>query len=557
LLLFELKREPLRVQVPLEQFLRDGFPTDGDIMPENPRLRAANQAMEFKTELRYEGYGWAEFGEPLIRAGGPTVVTTDELGRTVAKMEVTEVPTSDSLVDGISGLSRDLFKSLDTGSGSCKLRVDCANGQFSASEHVSRNHNINLKKPSASIAFRCYRAQFDAAEVAAKYFRLPIWNFHGELRPAQWTPKTMHPLRLADDNPASPFELFGELGFVEYVSGYKEHIEAQKDGDCNPRVTAMMVGPTGGHATTWNDLRAWFPFDFLNLLGIASGSRVGAPWIEFFDAGGRLARRMHVQLGTTLYQSGQGFLNDVIHRGGLGCLLTCAAKSPEFQKSYLRVATNHLLLGIRDSQALEDKISHFTRALEALAEEYGLGTQYLLEAADDALRSRVKDVLKSARAGISSIAREQEAAGRTDIAASLRKVADRTLSNPANKDRDFGLTVLLLLDRFGLHDAAVVEVYYKSNPRTDGNKWHQILSSYRGLSQHGAAFQFSTGEHSAVEVFRLASHLADIAARIILKQLGYDGEYQHATAKWPDRKTTDWVTPTTPPIELGYGRGAE
>lgn len=513
--------------------------------------------MELKTELRYEGYGWAEFGEPLIRAGGPTVVTTDELGRTVATMEVTEVPTSDSLVDGISGLSRDLFESFNTGSGSCKLRVDCANGKFSASEHVFRNHNINLKKPSASIEFRSHRAQFDVADIAATFFLLPIWNFHGELRPSMRPPKVEHPLRLSDDNPASPFELFGELGFVEYVPGYKELLAAQKEGDRNPRVTAVMVGATGGHATTWDDLRAWFPFDFLNLLGFASGSRVGAPWIEFLDAEGRLARRMHVELGTNLYQCGQGFLNDVIHRGGLGCLVTCAAKSPEFQKTYLRVAMNHLLLGIRNSQALEDKISHFTRALEALAEEYGLGTQYLLEAADDALRSRVKDVLKSASAQVSSIAREQEAAGRMDLASSLRKVAERTVANPANKERDFGLTVLSLLDRFGLHDAAVADAYLKSNPRPDGMKWHQVLSSYRGLSQHGGSFRFSEGEHSAVEVFRLTSHLADIAARIILKQLGYDGEYQHATAKWTEGKTADWVTPTTPPIELGYGRGAE
>ena len=132
-----------------------------------------------------------------------------------------------------------------------------------------------------------------------------------------------------------------------------------------------------------------------------------------------------------------------------------------------------------------------------------------------------------------------------------------TLSNPTNVDRDFGLTVLSLLDRSGLHDAAVVEASYRSNPRPDGKKWHQVLSSYRSLSQHGGAFQQSEAEYSAVKVFRLSSHLADIAARIILMQLGYDGEYQHATAKWTGGKTTEWVTPTTPPIELGYGRGAK
>jgi hypothetical protein len=76
------------------------------------------------------------------------------------------------------------------------------------------------------------------------------------------------------------------------------------------------------------------------------------------------------------------------------------------------------------------------------------------------------------------------------------------------------------------------------------------------LTQHGEAFQFDEGEHSASEVFWLARHLADIVARILLIRLGYQGEYQRATAKWRDGKTTDWVTPNTPPIELGYGRGA-
>jgi hypothetical protein len=171
--------------------------------------------MEFMAQLRYEGYGWAEFGEPLIRIGGPTLVTADEVGTTVANMEVREVPTSGSLVDGISALSRDLFESVKRGSSQCNLRVDCTNGKFAATEHVFRNHSI--KQTSVSIAFRCYRAQFDAAESAPRYFRLPVLNFHGELLPAQWLSKFEHPLWPSDDNPASPFELFGEVGFIEYV----------------------------------------------------------------------------------------------------------------------------------------------------------------------------------------------------------------------------------------------------------------------------------------------------------------------------------------------------
>ena len=184
--------------------------------------------MEFKTELRYEGHGSAEFGMPPIRVLGPTVVTTDAFGRTLANMEVTEVPTSDSLEGGCYRLSRDILESINSGHASCKLHVNCANGRFSANEQVFRHQNVNLVKPSATISFRCYRAHFDAAEVVPEYFRLPIWNFHGELRPSVRPPKVMHPLRLSDDNPASLFELFGELGFVEYLPGYKELVEAQK-----------------------------------------------------------------------------------------------------------------------------------------------------------------------------------------------------------------------------------------------------------------------------------------------------------------------------------------
>jgi hypothetical protein len=470
-------------------------------------------------------------------------------------MQVTEIPTSQSLVDGIHQISHDFFANMNGARSKCSLKVECSKGQFVAAEHVFRNHQINFDKQTATITFQCFRAQFEVGRAQARYFRLPIWNFHGALRPAQWTPQVAHPLRISNDTPASAFELFGQPGFIENVPGYNESISAQKEGDRTPRVTAVLVGETGGNGTTWEELKGWFPFDFLNIIAFASGDRVGSPWIEFFDGNGDLVQRAHVRLGTSLYQRGQEFLDDVIHRRGLGHLLTCAGNSPEFKKAYFRVAMNHLLLGIRNSQTLEDKISHLSRAIEAFAAEFDLDGQYLLEGADDWVKSRVKDVLRSASVKINEIAREQDAADKPELAASLRRVADRTISNPANVDRDFGLTVLSLLKRFEMQDAAVVQRYYESNPRDDGRQWHQVLSHYRGLSQHGEAFRFNEGGHSAVEVLRLTSHLADIVARITLKLLGYREQYQRATAKWRDAKTPDWVTTETAPIELGYGWG--
>jgi hypothetical protein len=287
---------------------------------------------------------------------------------------------------------------------------------------------------------------------------------------------------------------------------------------------------------------------------MASGSRVGAPRIEFLDAQGHLSKRIHVHLGTNRYETGRPLTNDIINRGGLGRLLTCAGNSPEFTKTYLNIAINHLLLGLRDSQSLQDKISHLSRALDALAGESGLRTQYLLESADDAVKARVKEALRSASLQIEGLAKAQNDLGTTNIASNLRRIAERTVSTPANLDRDFGLTVLALLERFGFNDASVVDAFYRANPRPDGRFWHQLLSQYRGLSQHGGEFRFREREHSPIEVYRLSNHLADIIARIILKQLGYDGEYQRATATCRDSHALDWVTPSTSASELGYGR---
>jgi len=508
--------------------------------------------MVVENNVRYEGYGSAEFGEPVIKVGGPTVVTDDQRGNTIASMQVESVPSASSIEEGMSHLFRDFFNNVNMRT-PCTLRVQCADGVFSATEQTFRNPSVDLPNQKASIEFRCFRSYFENPRGSAAYWRLPIWNFHGELPRAVSIGKAKHPLRLSDDNPVAAFELFNEAGFIEFVPGYKETVENQENGDRNPRVTAIMVGSVAGHPTTWEALETWFPFDFLNLLGFASGSRVGAPWIEFLDAEGHIVKRIHTHLGTNRYETGRAFIHEPINRGGLGRLLTCAGMSPEFDKTYLRVAMNHLLLGLRYSQALEDKISHLSRGLDALAGEFGLGTQYLLERADDSVKSRVKDVLRSASSHIADMAREQDALGVVDLASSLRRIAERTISTPANVDRDFGLTVVSLLERFGLSDTAVVDAYYLSNPRANGRKWHQVLSHYRGLSQHGGAFRVRTKEHSPLEIYKLSNHLADIIARIILKQLGYDGEYERATPTWRDSSGLDWVTPSTPAAQLGYG----
>jgi hypothetical protein len=60
--------------------------------------------MDVENKVRYEGYGSVEFGEPVIQVGGPTVVTADQRGNTIASMQVENVPSSSSIEEGMSHL---------------------------------------------------------------------------------------------------------------------------------------------------------------------------------------------------------------------------------------------------------------------------------------------------------------------------------------------------------------------------------------------------------------------------------------------------------------------
>jgi hypothetical protein len=516
----------------------------------NPRMANPAAGPKLLTQIRYEGQGWAEFGSPLIRVEGPTLVETDECGRTIAMMQVQEVPTS-SVADTHTRLFQDFIETINKGENTCTLRVNTPVGIFTANEMVYRSPSI---AETTTVQFQCHRAQFSTSNSHAKYWRLPILNFHGKLQPAVRDRYLAHPLRVSATLPITRFTMGSEIGFVENVPEYEELVESQGKGDRTPHITAALVGPVCGGISSWSEIRDWFPFGMLNLLGLSSGSRVGAPWVEFYDENGALAQRSHIQLGTSLYEVGDEFINDIIHSGGLGELITCALNSNEFDQAYITIALNHLILGNRYSQALEDKVGHFCRALDSLASHFGFDVQNLLDGIGEEDKAEVRNILRDAREKIRKLATKRKEGGESQIASTLDRIAERAAATPATTDRNFGLAVLDLIKRFQMHDAAVAGAYYAAHPRGDGRSWAALLSHYRGLSLHGGAFRFEPGEDSPVEVFRFANHLGDIVIRIVLKILGYRGEYQDKNAKWADSRSLDWVTPDTPAIQLGFGR---
>src|SRR5262249_38326872 len=141
-------------------------------------------------------------------------------------------------------------------------------------------------------------------------------------------------------------------------------------------ITAVMVGETHTQTLDFADYESLFPLDMLNLLSIATGVRVGAPWIEFRDEAGEIVRRVHICFGNSIYQRGHAVVLDY---GGnaIGNLLTRALASPEGTSKYSRVATTHAINASTKMNGMESRFISLVRGFETLCRHNGLDKQDL------------------------------------------------------------------------------------------------------------------------------------------------------------------------------------
>ena len=532
----------------------------------------------FSPNVEYEGQGRAEFSDPHLTLEGYVKIKFDQFGNQSVVMDVEDVK-SESLGDVPPEISipsvmalltcMNVEKELVKGSSKVvkqkwvasrrknrctKLIVSTSDGVFSALENVYYSNisiNIGTLGPNLTIKFHLSKSQFDLEKTGStKYWVLPLSNFISQFM--QMIPELRdHPLRINPDGKLIVFEFNDGNGFIEPLKDY---------GDCEKRLlagternitTAVMIGEVGTKLThQFSDLSEWFPFDFLSLLGLATGSEVGAPWIEFRDGRGRLVRRIHVRLGRPSFSKGHRNIDEVIHRG-TGTLLTKYQLSEHSGNSYLMPTLKHIIRGGLSSLNIEDNMSHIFRAFEGLCEHYGLNTQDLTQNLDHSQRIFVKETLKKATI---EIREKAKSSCKSDQRDALTRIASRT-ENACNTDQYFGLKAIGLIDQFDLLDAKIIDAHYQTNPRLDKRMWHQVLSHYRGVVFHQGFFDFNTGEYDFYDLLRIKYHLHDILIRIVLKMLCYDGTYQRAVpisgdweAPWP----VDWVKPDTPASELGY-----
>ncbi|MCR3882763.1 MAG: hypothetical protein NUK54_00085 [Methanothrix sp.] len=537
-------------------------------MSSEPNNPPANSSDWYSPKMEYEGEGRAEFSDPEIVLEGTIIIKFDENGNSIIKMTKLKNILSNLLIDSdIIQILNSMYSGNSITSGAMKkvvawrslfsnnkcktLTVKTLDGIFSANDGY--NHEDLMPR------FSFLKSKFNISSPGnAKYWVLPISNFISEFRQRNDT-LNYHPLRINPDNNLIIFEFNGGMGFIEQLNDYNERKDRLLKCQKRNLITAMMVGEVGTKSIDFADLDQWFPFNFLDLLGLATGNEVGGgPWIEFRDATGNLVQRIHTGLRRPIFFQGHRAIDEVFHHG-TGRLLTKLQTSPHYGESYLTAVITHIVQSQSDYLWTEDRMNHLFLAFDCVCKKYELDTQDLSSKKsrlDRCYQEIIETALKSAKDQILAAANDANANGYSDQCRILEEIANRAESTPSGgKARSIGISIsdLLKLPEFDLPDFEIVDSYYQHNPRPDGIlTLSSVLSYYRGTTMHKGYFDFHNDEYKAKDVPRVRNHLYDICIRIVLKMLEYDGMYNPAGLQYKAIKSIDWVKPDTPPGELGY-----
>ncbi len=531
----------------------------------------------FSINIQYQGQGKAEFLDPQGIILGKTIIQFNELGESSIEMEVEDVQTEQPLEFGLMELLSG-NKSIQVGGAkllgfggtrnTCvELKVTTPNGILSANEHI--HYGFQTSDSGSKIKFSVLSPQFDVIDAKeVKYWVIPLSNFISDFV-SNHPILNNHPLRIfptpsvPEDFPEEDkinatlianqknrlitFKFNESPGFIEPLPDFDERKSSLLNRQSLNRITSVMVSEVGSNSIETVDLDQWFPFDFLLMLGVASGIEVGAPWIEFRDAEGKLVKRIHSSLGRPQFSKGHAAIKEEIH-SGTGYLLTKAQSSSKYNQSFLRVAMKNIVRGGLYSLSIEDKLRHLFLVFDNLTEEYGIRRTLNLNQRN---KRFVDTLVKGTNQVINEIARQVQEDGDQSEAKILRRITQQ-ISGAKTVRTGFGQNVIDLIKEFDLPDADIISQHYEKNPRLDNRKWVDVMSYYRGIVMHRSYFSFREGKHDIGDILVILNHLHDILVRIAFKILEYDGTYQPTTNSMTTDQPADWVKPDTPASRLGY-----
>jgi len=518
----------------------------------------------FQANIEYDGHGRAEFSDPKGTLEGHVRIKFDEFG----KKEITmDVEFEDRTVGSIIKLLHQNTCSF--------IEVITENGRFYSISKIYYDEDFSFhadKDSEIKLRFHILRSIFQPNQAnSAIYWVLPLSNFvsgfmgdHPKLNrhalrlfsipniPEELTDdqKLMARVRVKEKNRLIVFKFLNRLGFIEPLTDYDARKQKLLEGKAQRVITSLMIGEIGPNQIDYDNMKQWFPVQFLNILGVATGTEVGANWIEFRDDKGKLVQRLHANLNDPRFSKGHEAIDEVSHQG-TGTLLTNYQFSLHRENSCLTAVLKHLILAGSNSLTIEDKMTHIFRAFDGLCELFGLSTQDLTQKLDEFQKEIIKENLDFSALVIRTLAK---VSCQPDQKNSMQQISQR-VQNSNNRDRDFGLALVDLLKAFDFHDSDIVDYYYQKNPRKDGREWCNVLSHYRGVVIHSSYFDIESGKYDFFEVIKICAHLHDILLRVVFKMLCYTGTYQRAVIvpnSWAGNYSIDWVKRDTPASELGY-----
>ncbi len=311
---------------------------------------------------------------------------------------------------------------------------------------------------------------------------------------------------------------------------------------------ALAFGELRGTADTVEAIWGELPVGLLSALSFAIGADVLAPFVETRSEAGHLVRRFFIRAGERLTEPGfPGFthLNEFQPNSGIGAFLQGFFALPEDKRQSLIAPLNLMRSGSPGAFTIEDSLTDLVKALDNLCKAHGFVTQDLSARLTPANATAVKAAIAAARQTLLSLRSQNIAA--PDQVDLLINIAGR-VSNAANTDRDFGIAVKDLLNKFGLSDAEVMDRYLLGK---NGGTWAELLSKLRGQVIHEGHLLI-TDRNQLRNWFAFARHLHDLCTRLILCEANYLGTYQASTHNWHDEYRTDRIKPGMQIKDLGF-----
>lgn len=555
----------------------------------DPRRAVPRMNPWFVRTIEHMGHGRAEFSSPAGIIEGPATVQVNDAGTITIRLEARALAQN---ADAVSGSIREFLFGVTPAErpgpvvvtwlerNACeKLTVVTDEGEYVAPGDPYYSRRVPGESGAeADLTFTPLTAEYRAFRAGEPcYWVLPLCNLVADCGRSAYEGFDMHPLRirqappvavdLSDEerqsalllyratSPLIAFEHGGRPAFVEPLPEYEGLTRDLLAGARRRAVTAVAVGELSGEAPAIEALKSWAPLRLPLLLTLATGGKVGVPWIEVREDSGRLLSRLHVRFRCSAFTAETHARANV---SDVGLLLTRAQSVPALDDPAIWIATRHMVESHDPDASVEEMLGHVCRGVEALANrvlsdepaspERRARAPSLLRDISECRRHNIRGIVSKAVGEIQAEADDARTRGTTDEAEALAAMANQLKSNPPYTHANFGRVVLEVLRHYGFKDDQAIGSGWEGGLR----KWVALVNEARNVPVHGGYFDVVSGLHDGRLVFSVGYHLCDLLLRALLRELRYDGLYQPTgtvpSARWP----LDWVKPDTRLDLLGY-----